>query len=761
MSLKSVSTPEAFDFISNIPPELLGEIFAYAAISDHNAPLLIGEVSRAFHRVVRMTPQVWTNLHLTLPSTAISDFDIVDERCARKALQWLCLSGVCPLHLHVTIFSGPSDSVDKGFCSEDMQDVSFPQILHILAGRIKGLELHSTTVEEARAFFAALYPTSLQQQQQHDDANQEHALEALPLESLVLHATSDGSGSRSYQQGPRVRSYNSKPEASTISLPFLPRLSHLKLRNHPLPTLSAGNVVNLRSLDIVYPLRFDPISAPLLLETLCAATKLERLEVEGRVVETFPPVSDFPTLQLNSSNSSLPTSIGGSSVLPNQPNSSSSPSPPEAAFHYPSLVALPVLSHLRLRVNNVPALLSHLLLPSLDVLKIDDLDGKRPGAARESGDILRKLLVRMELPFEGKKYSKGLRVLDMCGVPVSRPVFSPSSSRVGVNNYNNLTLDDGRRDEAAAASSGNDDPEAWSWCFNRMKGLEELYARKMDLGALIENITPQMQGNGYGSATTTEDIPLPGLKKLVIVDCDLGPASCSSSSMTHMMSLQAHTHTRGRNHGAITPFNDNRHDRHANHHGAVGVGPTSPHFSPTGAADAFDTFNPFMSPAVSLPCASNPSTSGTSTPNPNATSKDQPISSPENIKTPSGDGEIRPSIADRESLSLYSSSSSSSKTLNSAPTSPSPDWTFHDDVAPCYFEQRLPLAGPILKFRMRRPEVEVVCDDAPQPMSTATMLPMRASSPFDFRLGSSPLGSGHGHGQPRAPVDFLDFYSGV
>ena len=677
MPLINTNSGADFDILNNVPPELLGEIFAYASLLDHNAPLVIGAVSRAFYRIIRMTPQVWTNLHLTVSSDELLDMGIVDARCNKKAQLWLGLSGVCPLDLHVTVSSASnspgrlSNKMTHPLNSQnhatnlvaprqyyaETEPIPMPHIFRILASRIRGLKLYSTTVDEARAIFAALYlPSSPQHGPADISTNQ--TTELVPLESLVLHASSDGSQTPTHQHGFRSRARPHEQEAATITLPFLPRLLHLKLHNHPLPQLSPTNVASLRSLDVVYPLRFSPISAPSLLETLRSAPNLERLEVEGRVVESISHALSAPHSPAPAS--STPLDIGG-------PQSSSAVSP--TLDSYPSLVVLPNLVHLRLRVNNISAILSHLLLPSLDVFRIDDLDGKRAGAAKESGEIIRQLLVRMELPCEGRK-SKGMRILDMCGVSLSVPTR--------VNGWN---------DGGSDATDGTTAAGVWNWCFNRMRTLQELRVKKMNVSALLEAITPQVQRDN------TEDVPLPALKKLVIADSDpiLGSASTG----------RVDAHGRNRDRVVFDKQFDHVAGGGANNTGGGGGDGSS---VPTGAAN--DT--------IISPFSTNfhPSKSSVSL-------LDSPSSKP-------------------SSIFLADDSSNTSKTA----------W-WHDGGAMEDIAGRLTsfrrlsssrfggdaLSGPILKFQLRRPDVEVVYE--------ATIPNVQA----------------HNRSMPAHAVDFLHLYS--
>ncbi|KIM36233.1 hypothetical protein M413DRAFT_14072 [Hebeloma cylindrosporum] len=486
--------------INATPPELLGEIFAYAAALDPDAPLTLSQVSRAFHRVVHMTPYAWTTLRLLCSQGPEEEWHAI-----RKAAHWFDRAGGCTINLCVEM--GPRTSSgcirarrtgeEPDFSSESTWEWALPRVLRDFQHRIQTLEIHSTTADEAQYFFNCLYPVEPLE-------NAEDEWVQVPLQSFSLY-TSQASGSNTSSHGSRSfpkhkyhpssgPSFESFP---SLSQPRFSRLAKVNLVNHYLPTISPFNLRNLSSLCITYPLRFTPIPIQTLLQVVQAAPQLEVLEVEARVVDLSPlPSSPSPVSPSTPTSSdtftrsppSRPSTPFESSITRIRPDA-----PLKHAEHHPNLITLPNLTHLSLRINNLPALLKHLLLPSLHTLRLDDLDGKRSGAAAQTGDVLRQLLVRMELPCEGtKRQGCGLKVLEMCGVALT---------------------------PANANSHSSDSEDVWGWCFRRMRTLEELRVNKMDTNALLAMITPHM---GCG-----DDVVLPNLQKLVVHE--MGVSSRPSS----------------------------------------------------------------------------------------------------------------------------------------------------------------------------------------------------------------------------------------
>ncbi|KAF8965740.1 hypothetical protein BDZ97DRAFT_1757024 [Flammula alnicola] len=519
--------PPPANLINTIPPELLGEIFAYSSLHDADAPLTLGAVCRTFQRVAHTTPQAWTRLHLQAArATRTPGMSALDEdaRWIRKAELWFAMGGTClvdlrveigvsaPVVVHQNSSSTPGAVVDgQGHGKKKVQHLDstgrdagdvqlLPHVLHEFRQRIAGLELRSSTVDEAQRFFGALYPPGT-------------LLLPLPLERLTFHASPDAPHPQAH-----LRHKHAPATCVSLSHCHFPHLAHLRFVNHPLPDVSAQN---LRSLAITYPIRFPPISVYTVLQILRSAPLLEKLEIEGRVV-------DSPRHAHPSSSPTVPSATTAHHTRTSSTTSfttTSTPTPTNTPTHTPppphpdlTLITLPHLALLSLRINNLPALLTHLLLPALHTLRIDDLDGKRAGAAAQTGSVLRQVLVRMELPCagvlpqrSGRSGRGGLEVLDMCGVAVAGA---------------------GGAGGGGGGAGGVDAADAvWAWCFRRMRALRELRASKMDTGALLALITPQMTTTtGRRTHAEADDVVLPSLQKLVVFDCSNSNSNSTSDS---------------------------------------------------------------------------------------------------------------------------------------------------------------------------------------------------------------------------------------
>ena len=481
--------------INAVPPEILGEIFTLTASLDPDAPLSLAQVSRAFHRVVYMTPHAWTTLHLVSSQGPKEEWHAI-----RKAAHWFDMAGGCTINLYVAMGPRTSPSVNTNHRRGEESDVSLecawecslPHVLYDFQHRIQTLEIHSATVDEAQHFFNCLYPLEPLE-------NAEDESVQLPLQSFSFY-TSQACGSTSSRGSfPKQKYHPSSGSFPSLSQPRFSRLAKVNLVNHYLPTISPSNLRNLSSLCVTYPLRFTPIPIQTLLQVVQAAPQLETLEVEARVVDLSPsPSSPIIT------SASIPDTLSCSPpTRPKTPFDASISHSSNASSNHAelNLITLPNLTHLSLRINNLPGLLKHLLLPSLHTLRLDDLDGKRPGAATQTGEVLRQLLVRMELPYESTKRKWcGLKVLEMCGVALT---------------------------PMTAAGHSSDSEDVWGWCFRRMRTLSELRASKMDTGALLAMITPRM---GCG-VERQDDVVLPNLQNLVVHEAgSMGIGSSSSLS---------------------------------------------------------------------------------------------------------------------------------------------------------------------------------------------------------------------------------------
>ncbi|KAF9015957.1 hypothetical protein BDZ89DRAFT_1076047 [Hymenopellis radicata] len=187
------------------------------------------------------------------------------------------------------------------------------------------------------------------------------------------------------------------------SLTLLPQLKSLQLTNHLLPSVYTPDLHNLQALSVVRPLRAPPLSLTQLLQIIQAAPCLHELEVSARVVDGTHP-------------------------------------------ELPSELYLPTLKRLSLRTNRVPLVLEAFILPALEELRINDLDGKRVGATSE--------LVRSLEVLNSKLLAHGC-----------------SEWSVKILEFMGLTL-----------HWENEDVQTWEWCLGRMNRLEDIYLTSSDEG---------------------------------------------------------------------------------------------------------------------------------------------------------------------------------------------------------------------------------------------------------------------------------------
>ncbi|KAJ7132859.1 hypothetical protein C8R43DRAFT_1023712 [Mycena crocata] len=169
----------------------------------------------------------------------------------------------------------------------------------------------------------------------------------------------------------------SAAQASPLpALPTIPSITDLETTNVALAALPSLNLERLQSLRLLQPLVSPPMATEDILDLIHFAPFLRRLRVEARIAD-----------------------------------------PATAATS--DMRFVPQLSELHLRVNNIVALLDRFIVPSLHVLHLSDLDGKRANASEEMGTALHRLLVRMELG-KGDVKSNELRVFELMGVEVER-----------------------------------------------------------------------------------------------------------------------------------------------------------------------------------------------------------------------------------------------------------------------------------------------------------------------------------------------------
>ncbi|KAF9444275.1 hypothetical protein P691DRAFT_807578 [Macrolepiota fuliginosa MF-IS2] len=417
------------NYISQLPPEILGEILTYCTAFNADSPAQLATISGYFHRVISLTPHVWQRLTLSL-------FAHSEEAYRRKVHLWFLRAATCNLHLDVDLRpSITNGDVPQGETLADpMTQLRLPHMLRPYSSRIGSLQLDGMSEHDAQSFISSVYPP------QHDGVH-------MSLESLVVRINPDS---------PPVSIIQSaiSPPYSQLTLPRLSHLSCLHLVNHTLPDPSKFDLSTLRSLVISRPIRASPFQLQAIVHILRTTPSIAHLEIYGRITDIVAPLS--------------PAGEGaGQDEDPLAP------------------LTLPCLTHLSLRSNHIPQILSALIMPELRALRLDDLDGRRKNASEETSTALRQLLVRMDLPRETRR-GNGLKVLDLGSISIRRQRGKQT--------------------------------HLWEWCFKRMWLLEEIRVKNMDVNDLADILIPSKYHHEAGDTPSQDETVCPRLRSLSIVN---------------------------------------------------------------------------------------------------------------------------------------------------------------------------------------------------------------------------------------------------
>ncbi|KAJ7188856.1 hypothetical protein C8R46DRAFT_980193 [Mycena filopes] len=155
------------------------------------------------------------------------------------------------------------------------------------------------------------------------------------------------------------------------TFPAVRSITNLETTNVALGALVGLDLARLQRLRVAQPLVSPPVAAEDILELVHTAPGLRWLAVDARIADPLLPAGKSAECRV-----------------------------------------LERLAELRLRANNLVALLDRVKAPELRVLRLDDLDGKRAGASAEMGAaLLRQLLGR-------RPEEDSLRVFELAGVEV-------------------------------------------------------------------------------------------------------------------------------------------------------------------------------------------------------------------------------------------------------------------------------------------------------------------------------------------------------
>lgn len=438
--------------IKQMPEEILGEIFYRCSLHCADAPIVCSAVSRIFRRVALNTPRIWRRLRLSPPRQA-------DWVSVHKADLWFAMSGVCLVDVYVDMSkpsSQPLGTLGTVLSNDDRQVPLVQALLNRHSSKIRSLALRTTTEAQAQPLFTSLYVPS----------ENSSLLSPCPppLRKLTFHVTAVDLNNAAH---PTTESMTDSPLSQ-----LLPSLACLKLTNHTLRCLPIEIMHNLTTLTIIRPLRAPPLAACSIFLALRTAHKLEHFELDSRV------------------------DLHDDQPLP--PIHTAAPDDPEADSES-GMIDSPSLVQVTLRMNNMPALLSRLVVPQLRTLSLKDLDGNRAGGAEEMGKALRGILVRMHLPdaagrsgFSGRP-ERGIQEFEIDYVPVHR-------RRPG-------------------------EEELWEWCFRRMTTLCKLIAVNTNteevFGMLLEGSQLQYPVLTPAGAMGNDEQILPNLEYISVSDAEL------------------------------------------------------------------------------------------------------------------------------------------------------------------------------------------------------------------------------------------------
>ncbi|KAJ3518562.1 hypothetical protein NMY22_g13611 [Coprinellus aureogranulatus] len=455
----------ALTLTSLLPPEILGEVFVQCTLHHPDAPLVLRGVSKVFRDVVDGTPGVWERLTLSLTKDTSPTIE-------SKARWWLERSRSCPVDVRIELItqasrcssgaSTPLPSLSSPSLDNTNTNTNSASLYSTLAkhvNRIRTLISRLHPEPDARALLSSLYTSC------------DPTLSATQSLSIRISSTTP--------PNLRLSSFDAR-------FPRLPKLRRLTLTNHTISILASADLGELRELEVVCPVRFQPIGVESVVGILRRTPVLEKLLVESRMVEESSQVSfgSVPVTPVSAFHQSpTPPSTSASS-----PTLSGNTPPPDDTTA-PTLVHLPFLTNLSLRTNAIPPLLTHLLLPNLSSLHLEDLNGKRPHASKETATVLRQLLVRMELP-TGSGIGSGTHghAQSISGVGMGMGMGSGMAMGMGTG----MAMGTQGYGEIEQQQQGGGEDATWGWCFKRMVSLEEVSVSKANVGPVLDILAPPL-----------------------------------------------------------------------------------------------------------------------------------------------------------------------------------------------------------------------------------------------------------------------------
>ncbi|KAF5382104.1 hypothetical protein D9615_004239 [Tricholomella constricta] len=351
-------------YFTELPVELLGEIFSHCSLHSPDSPVVLRSVCRSFYRAIEITPQLWTNVR-------VSALD--DEIAARKALLWFSKAGTCSLAVFVKM-------VGSGETMNSTCRLSATLAHH--RARIATLDIHAQTETQVSAFLSSIYtaPTP----SVHPPATPNSLCLAVQIEC----------------------DYSVLESQSLLPSSTLPRLESLRLVTPTLPELTHVDFTHLNTLKITRPIRARPFPMRIILDILSSSTSLRDFHLETRL--------DFSNGQAMSPTSPIPQS-----PIDNQMELITLPELTSLSLrtnNNPALLSILVTPDLRI-----------LKLNALDGRRRGRAEETASALRRlllrmeESFDNLATLSTANNSSSYGTSEEKGVQVLELAGVEIARP----------------------------------------------------------------------------------------------------------------------------------------------------------------------------------------------------------------------------------------------------------------------------------------------------------------------------------------------------
>ncbi|KAF6748883.1 hypothetical protein DFP72DRAFT_1073963 [Ephemerocybe angulata] len=316
--------------VGALPTEVLGEIFICCASADPDAPLVLRAVSRSFHAALHSTPCAWAHLHIHL-------IDIADNGPANKVAFWFRHASMALIRVTVNV------------------EVGWGVLLGLRegVGRVGSLEVRAPGEVDVGVVMRGVYPVRAAGYGCWD-----MGMERPPLEDLKIAVAADT---------PRGVPLLANGRAE---IPYLPRLRTLEVVNYYglERYLEYAELGALREMRMEWEVRWRLVNVRGLVRVLGRARGVEKMSLAGKMIGEY---------------------AGTEYVMPLIEGAEGQNGDEAPTFTY-----LPKLKELTIRTNAVPVVLSYLVLPRLEKLRLEDLDGKRVGAGVEIARAVEGLVRR-------------------------------------------------------------------------------------------------------------------------------------------------------------------------------------------------------------------------------------------------------------------------------------------------------------------------------------------------------------------------------